>query len=69
VKVRTATSPKSMRLGFPDGTIVAVGFMPKGDAKSAVAIQHTKLPDKETASRFKKYWGEKFDELALVLRR
>ena len=69
VKVRTATSPKSMRLGFPDGTIVAVGFMPKGDAKSAVAIQHTKLPDQATATRDKKTWSEYFDELASVLRR
>lgn len=63
VKVRTATSPKSMRLGFPDGTIVAVGFMSKGDAKSAVAIQHTKLPDRVTSNRVKDYWAERFDAL------
>ena len=69
VKVRTATSPKSMRLGFPDGSIVAVGFMPKGDAKSAVAIQHTKLPDRETVNRLKEYLAEKFDELTVLLRR
>src|SRR5687767_6281401 len=45
LKVRTATAPKSMRLGWSDGTIVAVGFSPKGPKKSSVAVQHTKLPD------------------------
>lgn len=67
VKVRTATAPKSMRLGWSDGTIVAVGFMPKGKTKSAVAVQHTKLPDRETADRLKQYWSERFDGLNDVL--
>ena len=67
VKVRTATEPKSMRLGMSDGTIVAVGFMPKGKAKSAVAVQHTKLPDRATADRLKQYWAERFDSLSEVL--
>src|SRR5205085_12132699 len=53
VKVRTATPPKSMRLGFADGTIVAVGFIAKGASKSSVAIEHTKLPDQATADRLK----------------
>ncbi|MDQ3244664.1 MAG: hypothetical protein M3Q09_13125, partial [Gemmatimonadota bacterium] len=30
VKVRTATSPKTMRLGWDDGSIVVLGFMAKG---------------------------------------
>lgn len=67
VKVRTATSPKSMRLGWSDGTIVAVGFMTKGKSKSAVAVQHTKLPDKQSAERFKEYWSERLDALGEVL--
>jgi hypothetical protein len=67
VKVRTATSPKSMRLGLSDGTIVAVGFYPKGKAKSSVAVQHTKLPDRETADRLKQYWSEQLDALASVM--
>jgi hypothetical protein len=44
IKVRTATAPKSMRLGMSDGTIVAVGFMAKGRGKSSVAVQHARLP-------------------------
>lgn len=67
VKVRTATKPKSMRLGWSDGTIIAVGFIPKGKSKSSVAVQHTKLPDREAADRLKKYWSDRFDALSYVL--
>lgn len=67
VKVRTATPYKSMRLGWPDGTIVAVGFMPKGAGKSAVALSHTKLPDRATADQLKRYWSERLDALRDVL--
>jgi hypothetical protein len=67
VKVRTATAPKSMRLGWTDGTIIAVGFVAKGKAKSSVALAHTKLPDRETADRLKQYWSERLDALGDVL--
>lgn len=67
VKVRTAHAPKSMRLGFPDGTIASVGFMPKGGGKSSVAVQHTKLTDKEATERTKHFWGERLSALAEVL--
>ena len=67
VRVRTATAPKSMRLDWSDGSIIAVGFLTKGKSKSAVAVQHTKLPDRETADRLKKYWGDRFDALGQVL--
>src|ERR1041385_82079 len=49
VRVRTATSPKSMRLDWNE-SIVAVGFTPKSNGKSAVAVQHTRLPDRDTAN-------------------
>jgi len=67
VKVRAATSPKTMRLGWDDGSIVVLGFMAKGGGKSSVAVQHTKLPDKRTADRFKQYWSEQLDALGEVL--
>jgi hypothetical protein len=67
IKVRTATEPKSMRLGWNDGTIIAVGFYPKGKGKSSVAVQHTKLPNRETADRLKRYWAERFDALSETL--
>lgn len=67
VKVRTATAPKSIRLGLADGSILAVGFLPKGKTKSAVAVTQNKLPDKETANRLKEYWSEQLDLLGEVL--
>ena len=68
VKVRTATSPKSMRIGWRDGSIIAVGFMSKGAGKSAVALAHTKLRDKQTADNLKQYWSERLDALGAVLK-
>jgi hypothetical protein len=67
VKVRTATAPKSMRLGWSDGSIIAVGFAPKGKTRSSVAVQHTKLPDRETADRLKAYWSDRLTALGEVL--
>ncbi len=67
VKVRTATAPKSIRLGLADGSILAVGFLPKGKTKSAVAVTQNKLPDNETANRLKQYWSEQLDALGEVL--
>jgi hypothetical protein len=67
VKVRTATAPKSMRLGLTDGSIIAVGFTAKGRSKSSVALAHTKLPDRETANRLKEYWSNRLDALGEVL--
>lgn len=67
VRVRTATAPKSMRLDWADGGIIAVNFYPKGKSRSFVAFAHTKLPDKETADRLKKYWSDRLDALGEVL--
>ena len=67
VKVRTSTPPKSMRLDWPDGGIIAVGFVAKGKSKSSVALSHTKLPDRETANQLKAYWTERLALLNVVL--
>ncbi|MFN8579654.1 MAG: hypothetical protein U0163_01560, partial [Gemmatimonadaceae bacterium] len=66
-KVRTATASKSMRLSWPDGSIVVVGFLSKGASKSSVAIAHSKLADPDAVQRFKDYWDERFDVLGRVL--
>ena len=50
------------------GIIVAVGFTPKGDAKSTVALSHAKLGSKDEAEKVKKVWAERLDSLAGVLR-
>ena len=67
IKIRTATSPKSMRITWTDGNIVAVGFYPKGEGKSSVAVQHAKLPDRATADSMKAFWSTRLDALGEVL--
>ncbi len=65
--VRSTRPHKTMRFGWGDGTIVVLGFMPKGAAKSAVAVQHTKITDRETATRLKTYWAERLQALGDLL--
>jgi hypothetical protein len=67
IRVRTATRGKSMRLGWSDGSIISLYFLSKGDSKSSVAVQHTKLPTSEAATSLKKYWSERLGALADVL--
>ncbi|MEM6928488.1 MAG: hypothetical protein AAF602_16250 [Myxococcota bacterium] len=66
--VRTATENRSMRLTWPDGTVVSAWFTDKGPDKSAVAIQHEKLDSEERRQLEKEQWGERFDRLGAHLR-
>jgi len=66
--VRRATPGKSMRITWDDATSVEVGFYPKGDAKSQVAIQHTKLASKADADKMKAFWGERLDAMAALMK-
>jgi hypothetical protein len=68
VRVRTATRPKTIRLQWPDGTTVIVGFIAKGTAKSVASLVHTKLPDKTALAKAKLYWADRFDALVSVLK-
>jgi hypothetical protein len=65
--VRTARAPKSMRLQWPDGTLVVVGFMAKGAGKSSVALAHTKLRDRAASGKAKDYWTDRLDALGSLL--
>lgn len=65
--VRKATTDKSMRITWDDGTSVEVGFFAKGAAKSMVAVAHTKLADKARADELKRFWSERLDALAAQL--
>jgi hypothetical protein len=66
-KVRTASANKTMRLTWPDQTLVQLSFMAKGDWKSMVTVQHEKLRDKATATNLTAWWGERLDALAEIL--
>lgn len=58
-----------MRITWTDGRIIAVGFYPKGEGKSSVAVQHPGLPDRATAEKLKHYWNERLDALEEILER
>jgi hypothetical protein len=65
--IRTARRDKAMRLRWPDGTLVQVGFIRKGARKSQVAVRHTRLPTQAAAARMKAFWGERLEALATLL--
>lgn len=67
--IRSTTPEKSMRIAWPDGTRLEVGFTAKGTAKSQVALAHGKLPDRNTAAELKRYWTDRLAALEEVLTR
>lgn len=65
--IRKATRPKTIRVRLGDGSIVAVGFTAKGDAKSVVALSQDKLASREEATRVKESWEARLAALANLL--
>lgn len=64
LRERTATRPRSARFDWGDGTSrVVMGFVAKGDAKSAVALEHERLADAAAAQQMKAYWRERLGVL------
>jgi hypothetical protein len=65
---RTATKPKSARFDWGDGTTrVIVGFTPREEAKSTVALEHERLADADEAERMKAFWRERVAALKELL--
>jgi uncharacterized protein YndB with AHSA1/START domain len=70
LRERSATRPRSARFDWGEGaTRVVVGFTAKGDAKSVVNLEHTRLPDAAEAERMKAFWRERIGALKEVLER
>jgi len=65
--VRTAHPDRSMRLTWPDGTIVAFWFTDKGPGKCSVSVQHDKLDSQERRELEKEQWGERLSDLKALL--
>jgi len=65
--IRTATKHRSMRIRLADDSPLDVHFTDKGEAKSAVSLQHRGLPDRESADRMREHWGERLSALAALL--
>ncbi len=65
---RTCNLDKSARLLWTDGrTTVDALFYEKGDGKSQIALQHSKLGNADEAATMKAYWGERLDALKSLL--
>lgn len=68
LEVRKATPNKSMRVTWKDGkSSLEFNFYPKGDGKSQVVVQHSKLADAKTAAKMKSFWGKALDQLREAL--
>ncbi|HEX2250943.1 MAG TPA: hypothetical protein VHH32_11390 [Gemmatimonadales bacterium] len=65
--VRTASRNKSMRITWPDGTLVIAGFTRMGPSKSQVALTHAKLADQAAVTRAKQFWTERLAVLEKFL--
>jgi uncharacterized protein YndB with AHSA1/START domain len=62
--VRKATANKPMRVTWNDvKTSLEINFYPKGDDKSQVVVQHSKLPNAKAAATMKTFWGKALDRL------
>jgi hypothetical protein len=67
---RTVTRPKSARFDWADGpTRVHVTFLPRGESRSTVALEHRRLGDAGEADRMKTYWRERLSVLKGALER
>jgi hypothetical protein len=65
--IRKATADKSMRITWPDGTNLEVYFYPKGDAKSQVTVQHSRLQDADSVAQVKRFWSDTLSRLKMML--
>ena len=67
LEITKQTENKSARAIWPGGTRLSVDFYSKGDGKAQIVVQHLKLPDGETASKMKIFWGERLNKLKNIL--
>jgi uncharacterized protein YndB with AHSA1/START domain len=66
--IRTATPNKSLRITWEDGpTNLDVNLYPKGDSKTQVAVEHSKLDSAAEGVRMKLYWGDALARLEALL--
>src|SRR5918993_4824569 len=64
LKVRKATPNKTMRATWSDGKQhLEFYFYPKGDAKTQIVVQHSKISDAKNAAKLKTYWSAALDRL------
>ncbi len=66
--VRKATLNRSMRISWAGGqSNVDVNFYARGDARSQVAVEHSRLADSVAVERMRAYWTEALGRLKALL--
>lgn len=61
---RKATPNKSLRIAWNDGkSTLEINFYSKGDDKSQVVVQHSRLPDAKASAKMKAFWAKALDRL------
>mgnify|MGYP001579581977 CR=1 FL=1 len=66
--ISKATPGKSLRLKWGDDrTSVDVNLYIKGEAKTQVTVQHSKLKNAREAAAMKKFWGGALNSLKVIL--
>ena len=68
IVIRKATHGKSIRITWVDGrTSLEVNFYTKGNSKTQVTVQHTKLTNAADANRMQTFWTKNLDKLKDLL--
>ncbi|RKS08737.1 uncharacterized protein DUF4287 [Nocardiopsis sp. Huas11] len=67
LSVRTANAPKRLRADFDADTRLAFEFTARGEAKTVVAVEHSRLADADEAARSKALWRERLGRLKALL--
>jgi uncharacterized protein YndB with AHSA1/START domain len=68
--IHKATENKSLRITWTDGKkSVEVRFYPKGEDKTQVVVQHSRLPSATASDRMKAYWTAALSRLSASLTR
>jgi uncharacterized protein YndB with AHSA1/START domain len=66
--VRKTTANRSMRVTWNDvKTSLEINFVAKGDNKSQVVVQHSKLPNAKASTTMKTYWANALNRLRDLL--
>ena len=65
--IRKATPSRSLRISCLDGSRLDVMFYPRGEGKSQVSVQQSRLADADGVARQKAYWKEQLARLKALL--
>jgi len=66
-EISKETPAKSLRIKWHDGSRVEVNLYAKGDAKSSVQVQQTKLADADAVAEQKAFWTKSLTKLKELL--